>query len=506
MNSKHERFFISTRWLLINLLILAPFWSSAQIYQNTRFEIPILSNDEQFKVVSAKTQGLVLYRQVFTSKNEQLEIIHLDTSFIEKWRGFLPIPKKFLLAQQVTTDKNLYLIFYNREFSDRNFHLFQVSLSTGSYTKYIVRNSISFVPSYFEATSQGAIIGGYFSRIPIALFFQFKTSDSKILPGLFNESGELAQIKVNPDESFDILISSKNYQKQQTIWIKNYDPLGRLIRNIMLEPEGHNYLIFGRTIQTTNNVQIVAGVFGNNNEYSRGLFVASVTSDGLQQIRYYNFGDLENFFKYMRAKREIRVKERISKRKVRGKKIKLRYRFIVHELASSQDQFILLGEAFYPRYKYIDRGYTVESTAGYQPYSTVFDGYQYTHAVVIGIALNGDVLWDNSFEINDVKTFTLEQFVKMDAQEDRVALLYLYDNKIRTKIISNNSVLEGKTYSELQMKFNETLSNEDKTHINKLDYWYGRYFLASGVQNVVSPTLKGEFKRKVFFVNKIRYQ
>ena len=431
---------------------------------------------------------------------DHIEVIHTDTSFREKWRGVIPIEKGFDFARQITSNGNLYFIFYDRDFSDRSFVLYEVSLNQGTYNKFVVRNSIPFRPRVLEVTTLGAIIGGYFNRTPVVMFFEFSTQKSKILPGLLAEAGELTQVKINSDESFTVLISAKNYQKQQTLWLKNYDPVGRLLRNFMLQPEDNNNLIFGRAIQTENNSQIITGVYGNRNtEFSRGLFVARVTNDGVQQIKYYNYADLENFFKYMRVKKEKRVKERITRKKIKGKKIRFQYRFLVHELVPYKNQFILLGEAFYPRYRTIEGAYSMG--AGRSQY--IFDGYQYTHAVVLGIDANGTLLWDNSFEINDVKTFTLEQFVKMDAQKEKIALLYLYENNIRTKIIQDSIVLEGKTSSQLTP--NAAAVSRKGMGINKLDYWYGDYFLAYGVQDVDSPVL-GRSKRKVFFVNKVSYE
>lgn len=191
----------------------------------------------------------------------------------------------------------------------------------------------------------------------------------------------------------------------------------------------------------------------------------------------------------------------MKEKKIKGRNIRLQYRFLVHELVPYKNQFILLGEAFYPRYRQADGGYVGLGRTSY-----VFDGYRYTHAVVLGIDTNGELLWDNSFEINDVKSFTLEQFVKMDAKKDEIALLYLYDNKIRTKVIRDSTVLEGKSSNQLQLKAGANSVYENASNISKLDYWYDDYFLAYGVQNVGSSSLQGRSKKKVFFVSKVSYE
>jgi len=122
--------------------------------------------------------------------------------------------------------------------------------------------------------------------------------------------------------------------------------------------------------------------------------------------------------------------------------------------------------------------------------------------VVMGFDQNGRLLWDNSFEINDVKTYTLEQFVKLEVQEDKIALLYLFDNELRTKIIKDNQVLEGKTVEGIKANEADLIAKKE-TGSNRLDYWYSNYFFAYGIQEISNP-ISG--KRRVFFINKITCQ
>ena len=408
-----------------------------------------------------------------------------------------------VLGKQVVFNNNVYFVLFPKTFNIRDFQIYKVDLQERNYTKYQVKNSIPFAPILFEITPIGALIGGYYNQVPVVLFFDFNSQKSKVLPGLFNEPGQLNQIKTNKDNTFNILIRSKNFQNHLTIWSKNYDADGKLMSNIMLQPEGMNHLIFGKTVDTNEKEQIIAGIYGNKTgEYSRGLFIARIDKQGSQQVQYYPFGDLENFFKYMKPNREKKVKERIQRKKNKGKKIGLRYHFLVHELVPYNNQFILLGEVFTKKYRTI----SFQGSGLPTPSQQVFDGYQYTHAAVLGIGPTGKLLWDNSFEINDVKTFELDQFVKIDRQPNKIVLLYFFKDKIRTKIIRDSTVLQGKSSQKIQMNSTEFLVHESPSDINKLDYWYDNYFLASGVQEVELMALNFRIRQKVFFVNKISYR
>jgi hypothetical protein len=212
----------------------------------------------------------------------------------------------------------------------------------------------------------------------------------------------------------------------------------------------------------------------------------------------------------MKAKREHRIKNRIERRKIKGKKNRFNYRFLIHELVPYKDQYILLGEAFYPKYRQVDRNYENFFSSGIGSNTIIkdgriFEGYHYTHAAILGFDKSGKLLWDNSFEINDVKTFTLEQYVKLEMNDDKIDLIYLYENKIRTKVIQNESVLEGKSTAPLQT-LNETDIIAKSSTNNSLEYWYGEYFIAFGTQQIENTGTGGiPHKRNVFFINKVKY-
>ncbi|MBA4053748.1 MAG: hypothetical protein C0490_03465 [Marivirga sp.] len=495
------------------LLCLAPITcaNAQQVLQTNRFEIPADRDNRSFEVIPAREDGIFLHRRLSSSQTDHIEIIKLDTAFQEMWKGYLPVDKRYLLMGKKADHGKLFFLFRYQDYSKNNFELFAIEQSNGSFLKFNIRNFIPFTPVEFQVTEKAAIMGGYYNQVPVVVYYSFLTEKTKILPGLLNEIGELTQVKMYPDGTFDVLISAKNFKGQQTVWIKNYDEEGNLQSNYGLVPEDSRHLIFARSMKTTNNMQLVAGVFGGrNSQYSRGLFLASIDPSGLQHLKYYNYGDLENFFKYMKAKREQRVKERIERRKIKGKKTRFNYRFLVHEIVPYNNQYVLLGEAFYPRYISTERTmYGGFFNPGSLYNNTIirdgriFDGYTYTHAVVMGFDLNGKLLWDNSFEINDIRTFTLEQFVKLEVQDDKIVLLYLFENELRTKIIKGNDVLEGKTFEPIKTKDENEVVKKEQTDLNKLDYWYRDFFYAYGVQEITNP---GTGKRRVFFINKITYR
>lgn len=497
---------ILVRWLFLSFLSVNV---HAQIIQSARYEIPLYRDVSNYEIIPAEENGLFVLRRIFVYDTDQLELTCLDTAFNYQWQGYLPLNKGSLLISKRAAYHKLYILQRNQKFSRNDLSLITITQDSGKYVQYLIQNYIPITPIEFQILPDGVLIGGYYNSVPVVIHFSISTQKSRILPGLLNESGELSQIKVYPDGSFDVLISAKNFQGIQTVWIKNYDPSGELMSNYVLRPEENKNLLFAQSLKIDNDMQVVAGVYGaRHSEYSRGLFIASIDPSGMQQMRYYNFADLDNFFKYMKAKRELRVKARIERRKIKGKRVRFSYRFLVHQIVPYQGTYVMLGEAFYPKYTSIEQNRYGFFDAPLRNFASaydgrIFDGYRYTHAVVIGFDKNGNVIWDNSFEINDVKTYTLEQFVKLETLPDKISLLYVYDNELRSKIIKGNEVIEGKTSEPIKTKLKNEVVKKEGTDNTKLEYWYKGYFYAYGVQEIAHA---GYGKRRVFFINKVSYQ
>jgi hypothetical protein len=131
---------------------------------------------------------------------------------------------------------------------------------------------------------------------------------------------------------------------------------------------------------------------------------------------------------------------------------------------------------------------------------------------VLGFDKNGKLMWDNSFEINDVRSTKLEKLVKIQPEKDRIILLYLFDNILRSKIIRDAEVLEGKSEDNLEA------STQTKSKVkwgpsssNQLDYWYDRYFFAMGTRVVKKGKTTGRGtityeEQKIWFVDKLSYK
>lgn len=487
---------------------------SAQVKQPERFET-VVSAGGGFEVANAGEDGLLLFREgrnVHKTPDRLWEIIRLDTTLTGVWRKEHFLSPHHELAAKYYHDGYLHLLFRNSNPGQRDLELLTVAAATGQISHTTIRNFIPFAFHDFKVLDNMVLLSGYYNYRPVVILYDIEKRMPRVLPGIYNDKTELIDVAVNNNNTFDIVLRGRTVDKKITLFISTFDYSGNLIKKIVLDTDKSKGLLFGRS-QSLGHSQLIAGVYGRRaSEYSRGIFVANINEYGEQNTRYYNYGELKNFFRYMKARREQRVLKRIERRKVKNKKIRFNYRLLVHELIRSGDQYILLGEAFYPKYK------TVTGNVGlFNPIWTVnrgayqtnllFDGYRYTHAVVLGFDKEGKLLWDNSFEINDVVSFDLKQFVQASTSGDKAVLLYVYNDAIRSKIIRGNEVLEGKEQSKIRLLHEEDQSGPEETTIGGLEKWYGNVFFTWGTQQIKNlRTQNIPLERQVFFVNKVVYE
>jgi hypothetical protein len=494
---------------------LISFSAFGQVIQTARFEIPVFNNeDEDISVLPWNTDGLLFYRIENQSKKDVLLYTKLDSAFHQQWTGTIDISKSLSLVYSKAHGKRAYFLFKPKAFFG-DFQLLAISADTTINVVYTIKNIIPFSPIMFEVGNNTIVIAGYYNYRPVAIHFSLITGQSKLLPGFFNDPGEINQLIINPDETIDVVLNIKNRDQKKSISVMNFSADGNSIKNTIINPQPDKSLIFGRIVRATNDSTVIAGVYGKNSELSRGVFMGIVNTVGEYTIRYYNFADLKNFFKYLRVARQDRIKERIQRKKIKGKKIKFNYRIALHEFIPYESNLLLIGEAFYPVYKSTSSFYPTQSIpVYYRGYFTpisrqrdyTFDGYHYTHAVVLGIKKDGHLLWDNSFEIKDVKSFNLEQYAHA-IQGKNLNLVYSFGGKLYSKVIRGTEVIEGKTEDKMKGNFATDKIVKHSTAKDKLEYWYGKFLLSYGVQELRNTeTINVPLNRKVFFINKITFR
>ena len=493
----------------------------SQVQQPRRIEIELGEDDNPFKTVSAGEEGIILYREVKnreTRMERKWQVIRLDTLLDVVFETYLFVDLRYINIGFEYSDGHFYMLFQQSTESLRaDWYLLRLNLETVAVETFLIQRDFPLELTEYKVLNNLMIFAGYSSSRPAVICYEFGVNQPIVLPGFYSDKSELLQIEADVTMGvFNVLSLVRIRDGRRSISLKTFDEKTNLLKNISLQPSSERSLLYGRSITLNDSQNLVVGTFTRRrSDMSRGLFLAKIAPTGEQVINYYNYADLKNFFSYLKARKQKKIQDKIERKKVRGKKLKFSYRLLVHDIDEREKSFVMVGEAFYPKYSNMPFYGSSMYYAGTS--YMAFEGYKYTHAVVIGFDERGRLLWDNSFEINDVVSYNLEQYVHMIPSGNRAVLLYLFENVIRTKIIEETNVLEGKSFDELKLSFEDDTITDDKYSYGTLhqsfggEYgglrsWYGDNLYAFGIQKIKNLRDEGvKLNREVFFINKITY-
>ncbi|MBK6265393.1 hypothetical protein JKA74_10125 [Marivirga sp. S37H4] len=484
----------------------------SQITQPLRYEIEIDDFYDPYFIVSAEEKGIFIFKEMpkeSTFKENVWEIIRLDTLLQEVDRQEIIIDKKFNFKGYDYQKGRFVMLF--QEGRDYAEDLLFISFMADEFhiQTYIYDNLVPINLTEFEMKNDAVVFGGNVNTRAALMMYNFTAERGVVLPGFYNDRSSLLQIVTKSDDEWvRIITSERRYDKSYGITVRAYSTQGELMFTQNIDGEENISLTDGRIVDSSKGGDLLAGTYSTKRrrETSRGLYIADLSDPDEKEINFYNYADLDNFFNYMREKRKDRIKKRIARKKIKGKKLRFSYRLYVQDIVKQKDQNILIGEGYYPTY--------TNSSSGFMPYSTdafmtrnsaqVFDGYKYTHAVLMGFNDEGKLLWDNSFEINDLKSFQLEKHIHLAFTEDQIIMLYLFKQQLKVKVIKGQEIVEGKFSEDLKLLYDDDEVKANNDELEGLENWYDNTFFAYGVNRVKNLRDNNiELNRKVFFINKI---
>lgn len=251
--------------------------------------------------------------------------------------------------------------------------------------------------------------------------------------------------------------------------------------------------ITSASISKTGNRIFVTGTYTKSKKgNSQGIYFAAL--DGWQFAFYksYNFLDLKNFTDFMSEKKQKRVERKKEKAEKNGEEYALNYLMASHDIVFDGKDYYYLGEAYYPTYITYRQGNVV---------ITQFNGYQYTHAVLVKFNAKGDLLWDSCFPMYPKnRPMDLIHYASMGIDNGNVSLVYADRMKLVSKIVNS---ADGSVAQEKETEIIEAGDNSKdvkKMKASSTLYWYGNNYLVFGRQYVADKD--GGNRKRVFGVTK----
>jgi hypothetical protein len=500
---------------LILLSIYVVGISTAQISYDKRIEFELKDDYVNEQVFEFGEDGLLMvsrsekatdgtYEWKFEKFNTQLESVSSKSLFIDD---------HFQADELFHNAERLHIMLRDRR---GKFTIISIAIKTMEIHKtdgeipkksWIKELAILGDYAYFNSSIKGA---------PFLFSFNWKTGEQKMINiGLENVNPK--KLLVNgfqvSESSNEILLYIK-----QIISKKESDDYV-----VKLNDSGKKEGLFNVTKDIDLNVVDLSASKVNSNQYmitgtystkytgiSEGLFFGMTEDNEMAFIKLYNFLDLKNFLNYLPENKQKKIEKKRERKAEQGKQYTINYRIAGHEVISLEDGYIFLGEVYYPTYR--TESYTsttivngVATTTTH--YRQVFDGYQYTHAVIAKFDRSGTLLWDQTFEMWPAyKPFYVKRFISVKEDEmDAVSMVY----SSRNRIYSKSYDFAGRILKDFESNEIETGHTTDKSirSYSNINYWYDRYFVVFGTQKIKnSDEEPGKKKRTVYFINTIKFE
>ena len=514
---------------LVFLLLLLPCWSVLVQAQKTplppppdapvqtaRTELPLSTDNSEAHVQALPADSsvvILLGRDRPFSSKVSFFFLQYDRDLRLRRERPVEVPDEFQFTRICSEGTAVFALFSSRTMPGRLWAMAFDGL-TGAVRTQQFETRLSR-----EIVELKALDGTLFATVLLAdhlhvtaILLNIATGQMQYLPSVYEEiPTQFTFVADAASGRAEYVVTQTNGRKTRLL-LKQLTDRGQLLRSEFVQAESERNLITAQLSPPQDTTaRLLTGTYSlRDPNYAQGLFATdlSASPDGPKaSLRFYDFLRLKHFFDFLNPRRQARLRLRIDRREARSvAPLRWHYRLLLHELVPlAGGGYALVAEVYYPHYRYNSYSGSLSPVGSGPtgPYasSRVFDGYQTTHVVVCGFDRQGTLLWDNTFVVDNLRRYELEETVRLRPLEDgRLVLAYLDENKLRYKLINRAEATPNDLQVPLQTNGPSIVEKTTNTEQADLLPWFGSRFLASGYQKVRSAT---GAEREVFFLNSV---
>ena len=505
---------------LIFILIICPFNnymfsqdSEKLIIQNERIEFEFKFLDRNYWAIKNKKRILVI--NDFETGDKliwKFKLLDLKLNLLSE--NEINLDRSYRIKDHFSIEDNIFILYKKDYSNDKEYKIIIINSSDNSIKEYQIHTPFSIKVTQIKYISGNIILSGKSNQNrSIVVLYDTISNQLKILSGFYKLNQEILNIKIGDSNNyFSIIYVASNSNNVSELVKKNYTVEGNEIASLGIKSNNYSF-IDGKFYNINNNQHIVIGTYGRkNSRYTRGLFFSKIENDQQTFIKFYDYSKMENFFYYLKDKKEKKIKKKIVKKDNLKKNMKLSYNLIIDDVNENDSLFLISGESYFEEYN--ERGFYPTITF-YNAYSGNYDkaldpnfsGYNHTHSIIAAFNIDGELIWDNSIDITDIISFEEKKYVKISINDNTkdIAMIYFHKGVISLKIINERrNLTDKKSYPLNPLKKNDIILESEKL-MEGLEHWYDNYYFTYGIQkirNIKDNDIK--LKRRVFYINKIQ--
>jgi hypothetical protein len=483
--------------------------TSAYMEQANRIEFEYEDEDVGFTLINGGVDGLLVVKETHISSEEGNEwvLYKLDTTCSIQWTQSVIVPYQYNFEGWDYASGQYYLLFSTTKFTKQEYTMYVIASDSGEVAETSFNTVFSMILTHFEIMDHSILIAGSANARPVIMTYDLEELKPRVVPGVYGETSRLVDIHLNEDLSvYTVVMLDRTISKKYALHVRSFSEDNQLLQTSKFVLTEKLNFVDGIPSEFDPQHQFIGGAFSyKNSQYSSGLYFSGFGRDRQEFVTITSFSELESFFDYMSPKREERVRKRLDKKQNQGKESKFNQRVFIHDLIKAGDEFLLVGEAFYPSYaSYQDLA--VQEVVGPTNNQNKISGYKYTHAFVVAFDQNGKRLWDRSFPLEDVFSEYLKETVQVFVDDEKIEMHYMEENTIRSMILDRKELTEQIFQTTIRVENENEEMQIDDPVVEGLEIWFDNVLYAYGDQVIenLDPEAPKK-KREIFYINKVRY-
>lgn len=514
--------------ILAGMLFLFVFTSEAQITQPRRYEKLRKGSDDPFNVISLNGNGIALFRDMndYKNSNRKWQLILLDTALQEKKNIELEIKDRNKFIGYEVTPNNIFLLFRTGETTRNDFELIDVDYKSGETARHNFKPDLDFKLTHFTRAGSNFVFGGYVNNEPAIILFELPDNRVKVIPGFFQKDTELVDLRTNQNQTFNAVLIDRGSRENRKLTFRTFDEGGKQLLEDIVPIEEQKFLQTGITSTLEREDLAVLGTWGErNSKQSIGFYFMNVDPFSEQKIRYVDFGQLAHYTDYLNPKRAERIKANSRDDAVENRIPNFTSYVTPYRVVEHKDGFLLLAEVYNPSSNmspYYSNPYYYNPYYSYGMYSMpyyypgmsrMYRPYSYgnsrtvneiktTQSALLSFNSKGQVNWDQSYKIDDIKMPGIEQVSDFWTKDDHVFFLYKKESELMIKQISLSDDNGSESTKKIETGNAEDVIRSEREFEGGVRYWIGNTFYVWGYQTIRNGT-KEDKVRDVFYINKV---
>jgi hypothetical protein len=529
--------------IILPILFLLSFYSNTAFGQLSfveRHEVEAKFQENDFMVIQ-RQGGLIAFRsqpERGFNLRSKFQYFTTDYSLQGSEINEIKIRDNFDLVAYDLDENFFYALFQKGSAVTSDRYLLEVNLESNDANEFSLENIYAMDLREFFVLNRRAVFLGNADMRPILQIFDMDANYVYTAEGIYGKETLVLQLrKDNELGIIDALISKRDQYKSKQVSILSYDENGAKVREVTIDRlmDQNLEIVEGMLTPIYDYQQALIGTYGQRRrEAYQGIYISEINEFGEYEIKYYTLEDFPNFFNYLNEKQRERKWRELEKQFNKGKNPSIKPVFSAREVIMTDQGYLIYCDYFNatnPRYVPRDGVYANDAYR-FNPNRLYFDGmnygpaygsqlfntyrphyyswqsegeYKFLSSYMIYIGKEGQVIWDNAFDLSNKVTPIPGKFGEISFDGNKLHYLYIEGKEIMMSYMKNGEVIFENEPFEIQLIDDSERIRDTQEYSLNFSWWYDNYYLLSGKQRIRFIGKEGkEETKEVFFLTKIK--